>query len=417
MVTTAESLAQLLSPNGLALLGSHSPDEASDDAAASKLTLELRKAGHPAQLVSAVVSQLSLRYRARAKFGEFADSMFFTRAGLEQATRLKVAARHAQRFPAAGVTSVFDLGCGLGSDAMALSAAGCSVTAVEADEATAALTTLNLIPFPESSVQHGFAEDVHLPQGAGVWLDPARRDETSSGTRRIFDPEAFSPPLSFVLDVAREHPVGVKLGPGLPHDAVPGNAEAVWLSEAGDVVEAVLYFGALRRPQVRRAAVVVTDQGAAELTSGTGFPGVDPEAASLGPGVPLSEYLLEPDGAVIRAGLVADLALHVGAEPLDPHLAYLTSPSPVSTPLARCFRVVGTHPIKVKHLKAWARETKVSTLTIKKRGVDVVPETLRREILAGSKLKRNQGRAATLVLARIGDDHVAIEVDEVTTPS
>jgi hypothetical protein len=111
---------------------------------------------------------------------------------------------------------------------------------------------------------------------------------------------------------------------------------------------------------------------------------------------------------------VADLAEQVGAQPLDPHLAYLTAAEPVATPFARCFKVLATHPIKVKHLRAWARETKVGTLTIKKRGVDIAPERLRREVLAGSKLKRNQGRSATLVLARIGEQHVAIEVEEVT---
>lgn len=414
MVTSADSLAQLLTPEGLALLGSHSPDEAADDASASTLTLRLRKEGQAADLVSAVVTQLALRHRARAKFGEFADSMFFTRAGLEQATRLPVAARHAQRFRVAGVEQVFDLGCGVGADSMALAAVGCTVTAVEADEATAALATLNLTPFSDASVVHGLAEDADIPQGAGVWLDPARRDETTSGTRRIFDPEAFSPPLSFVSDLALRHPVGVKLGPGLPHDSVPEAAEAVWLSDGGDVVEAALYFGALRRPDVKRAAMVVTGDGAVELTSGTGFPGLDDAAAVLGAGAPLGDFLLEPDGAVIRAGLVADLAQQIGARSLDPHLAYLTSDAAVSTPFARCFRVLGTHPIKVKHLKAWARDTAVSTLNIKKRGVNVVPEQLRRDILAGSKLKRNQGRAATLVLARIGEGHVAIEVDEVT---
>jgi SAM-dependent methyltransferase len=360
------------------------------------------------------VTQLELRFRARTKFREFSESMFFTRAGLEQATRLHVAARHAQRFQASAVERVVDLGCGIGADSMAFAALGLEVTAVEADEATAALATLNLTPFPNARVVHARAQEADLPEGAGVWLDPARRDESSSGTRRIFDPEAFSPPLSFVRELAASRPVGVKRGPGLPHDAVPEDAEAVWLSDRGDVVEATLYFGVLRRPGVRRAAVVVTESGAAELTSATGFPGHDDAAAVLGAGVPLSSYLLEPDGAVIRAGLVADLAASIGAEPLDPHLAYLTGTAPVETPFARCFRVLGTHPLKVKPLRAWAQQTGVSALTIKKRGVDVVPERLRRDILAGSRLKRNQGRTATLVLARIGEKHVAIEVDEVT---
>lgn len=417
MATGSDSLAPVLSPEAISLLSSLTPDQAADDAAASALTLELRKQGHRADVVSAVVTQLNLRHRARAKFGTDADRLFLTRPGLEQATRAPVATLHAQRFQASGIRRVVDLGCGIGADSMALAALGLQVTGVEADEVTAALARLNLTPFPNASVVHAWAQETDLPDGAGVWLDPARRDETTSGTRRIFDPESFSPPLSFVRSLAASRPVGVKLGPGLPHEEVPDDAEAVWLSDRGDVVEAVLYFGALRRSGVRRAAVVVTGSGVAELTSAAGFPGHDDAAATLGDGVPLGTHLLEPDGAVIRAGLVADLAATLGAEPLDPHLAYLTSEEPVDSPFARCFRVLGTHPIKLKHLRAWARETRVGTLTVKKRGVDVVPEKLRRDILAGSKLKRNQGRAATLVLARIGETHVAIEVEDVPETS
>ena len=55
-----------------------------------------------------------LREQAVAKFGPFAAHMVFTRAGLEQATRMNVAALHAGRFAGAGIRSVADLGCGLG---------------------------------------------------------------------------------------------------------------------------------------------------------------------------------------------------------------------------------------------------------------------------------------------------------------
>ena len=74
--------------------------------------------------------------------------MIFTPDGLEQATRLEVAAQHAQRFRAAGVRHVLDLGCGIGADAMALAGLDLQVTAVDADELTAAIAGVNLRHWP-----------------------------------------------------------------------------------------------------------------------------------------------------------------------------------------------------------------------------------------------------------------------------
>ena len=92
----------------------------------------------------------------------------------------------------------------------------------------------------------------------GVWLDPARRTTSTSGTKRIWDPEDFSPPLSFVESLAGSgRAVGVKMGPGMPHDSVPADCEAQWVSVGGDVTEVALWFNAVRRPGVRRAALVL----------------------------------------------------------------------------------------------------------------------------------------------------------------
>src|SRR5699024_11708899 len=100
------------------------------------------------------------------------------------------------------------------------------------------------------------------------WLDPARRMTRSQGTVRIFHPEAFSPPLSFVESLADAgHAVGVKLGPALAHNVIPDNAEAQCVSLHGSVVEAVLCFNMVQRSEDRRAALVITPSGAAELTS------------------------------------------------------------------------------------------------------------------------------------------------------
>ena len=409
-----DQIAPLLTPEGWELLASLGPYREDHS---FELNATLRKAGHSPALVAAVLTQSRLRTKAEAKFGEFARQMLFTQAGLEQATRLNVAARHAQRFAQAGVSHVADLGCGLAADSLALASLDIKVTAVEMDETTAACATMNLIPFPNATVVHADATAVELDGIDGVWLDPARRVTSTSGTRRIWDPEAFSPPLSFVEELAASgRAVGVKMGPGMPHDSVPAGCEAQWVSVAGDVTEVALWFNAVRRPGVRRAALVLGTLGAAELTSGEDF-GAGPTA----PVGPVEGYLYEPDGAVIRAGLVADVALELGGHLVDEHIAYICAPELLDTPFARAYKVLDVMPYNVKALKAWVKQEGISVLDIKKRGTAVTPEELRKQLLPGGKgggkgkgpAGTKAGKTATLVLTRIGEDRVAIVVEPV----
>ncbi|GAA1809655.1 THUMP-like domain-containing protein [Nesterenkonia flava] len=427
------SLAPVLSPEAWELLNSL-PEY--DDAASSSLNLRLRKDGWPPEVVAAVLTQLRLRRAARGKFGEFAERMLLTDHGLQQSTRLPVAARHARRFVSAAVEHVVDLGCGLGGDALAMASAGLQVTAVEADETTAAAATINLRAFPEASVVHSRAEEYtagldwfarppaegpDMPPrwtGPGLWLDPARRDERS----RIWDPEAFSPPLSFVTELAATGaPMGVKLGPGMPHELIPADCEAEWVSIDGELVEVVLWFNALARPGVRRAATVLTSSRedplrvtAAELTSSDDFgQGLHPDpAGSAG----LRGVLHEPDPAVIRAGLVAELCAQLEGRMLDEHIAYLCTddaPSPAHPPFSRAYRVLEVMDFNPKRLKRWLQDQEVTSLEIKKRGVDVVPETLRRQLLGSPKKPRagSPKKHATLVLTRVGDERLAAVVE------
>ncbi|MFC8040835.1 SAM-dependent methyltransferase [Paenarthrobacter sp. NPDC057355] len=402
-----EQIAPLLTTEGWELLASLGPYREAD---AFSTNAELRKAGHSPELVAAVLTQSRLRTRAEAKFGEFARQMLFTQAGLEQATRLNVAARHAERFAQAGISHVADLGCGLGADSMAMASMDIAVTAVEMDETTAACAMINLMPFPHARVVHTDAESVYLEGIDGVWLDPARRTTSTSGTKRIWDPEAFSPPLSFVERLAATgRAVGVKMGPGIPHDSVPSDCEVQWVSVGGDVTEATLWFNAVARPGVRRAALVLGSQGAAEITSGEDFDGGP--VAAVGP---VEGFLYEPDGAVIRAGLVADVAERLGGHLVDEHIAYICAPEPHDTPFARAYKVLEVMPFNVKALKAWVKSNGITVLDIKKRGTAVTPEELRKQLLPGKPAKGKDAKTATLVLTRIGEERVAVVVEPVT---
>ncbi|WP_226966246.1 class I SAM-dependent methyltransferase [Tessaracoccus defluvii] len=164
------------------------------------------------------LAQAALRRSAAGRFAR-ADEMLFTRAGLEQATREPVARWRAARFVAAGVTQVWDLGCGIGLDSMAFAEAGLRVVAVEADGETAAVAAHNLaLVDGDAEVRVGFAEEAAVPPGAAVFLDPARR--TAKG--RTWNVADFTPPWDFVLGhLASERFVAVKLGPGLPKELIP----------------------------------------------------------------------------------------------------------------------------------------------------------------------------------------------------
>jgi SAM-dependent methyltransferase len=373
-------LALLLTPEGRALL-----DEVRGTVPADELAVATRlRREHPAELVSAALGQARLRQRAAAKFGaEDAGRMFFTPNGVEQSTRASVATYRAERLRALGVTSVADLCCGIGGDAIAIARAGIRVLAVDRDPVTAraaranaeALGLADLVEVREADVT-----EVDTASYDAVFVDPARR----GGRGRIFDPEAYSPPLSWAVRAALRAPhAALKVAPGIPHEAVPAEAEAEWISDGGDVKEAVLWFGTA--PGAVRATLL---PGPRTLL-GRGLP--DPQVR------PVGRYLYEPDGAVIRAHLVAEVAEELDGGLVDATIAYVTSDAPHSTSYASGYEITDRLPFNVKKLRALLREREVGVLTVKKRGSAVEPEELRRKALP----KAHGPNAVTVFLTRV----------------
>ena len=392
-------LRELLTPEGVALLDSLPAYTSSTDVL--KIVASLRKDGNSPSLVATVLTQAKLRGKAVAKFGDFAQRMLFTEAGLEQATRLPVAALHAGRYVRAGLTSVADLGCGIGADALAFAGAGMNVYAVDADEVTAAITTYNLSPFPEARVIHGTAEETDLSDVDSVYLDPARRTSGHTNTSRLAHSEDYSPSLDFAFGLAEKLPTGIKLGPGFDRDLIPDTCEAQWISVGGDVVEVGLWFGSLGREGITRAALVMDANGLHELTSAADS--ADAEVGELG------KFIYEPDGAVIRARLIGDLARNIGAHMLDEHIAYMSSDVVVRTPFASTFEVVQEFALDVKMLAKELKARGIGTLEIKKRGVDIDPAEFRKRLSLAGK------NSATLFLTRLGERRVAILAQRVTS--
>lgn len=369
----------------------------------------LRKEGFSAEVTAALLTQARLREEAGPKFGPFANEMLFTRDGLAQATRLAVAGHHARRLLGDGdePVKIADLGCGIGADAMAFAGMGAEVTAIDADEVTAAIASFNLRHLPNATVSHARAEDVDTDGFDALWSDPARRTigkgNSRGSTARIIDPEEFSPSLSWVLDTARAaKSAGIKLGPALDHDLIPDDAEAQWVSHSGEVVEVCLYLGEARsRPG--RNALILGERSL--LVHEDDVPSDDePRIGDLG------DYLLEPDGAIVRAGLVTALCGPLKARRLHPTIAYLTTDEEPTGPAAngvKTYRIRDVLPAKIPSLRKELVSRGIGSVVIKKRGADIVPDQVRRQ------LKLPKGDKATLIFTRLGDRHIVFLTEPV----
>ncbi|RYJ24990.1 hypothetical protein CU044_4901 [Streptomyces sp. L-9-10] len=398
-------LAPLLSAEGQALLAElRDHDPAQELALATRLRRE-----HPAELVSAALAQARLRQRAVAKFGaEDAYRMYFTPNGVEQATRGSVAAHRAARFRAlAPGARVTDLCCGIGGDAIELARAGLAVTGVDLDPLTCEIALTNvrtLVPDgPPVAVTRADVLEYDTTGAGALFIDPARR----GGRGRIFDPEAYSPPLSWAVDAVRGTGAGaVKIAPGIPHELIPDDFEAEWISDGGDVKEAVLWH---RREAERGRGDANRDDGDGvgrggqeSVVPGTRRATLLPSGATLiGRGLPdpavrpVGRFLYEPDGAVIRAHLVAEVAEDLDGGLIDETIAYITADEPRPTAFATAYEITDQLPFGLKKLKALLREREVGVLTVKKRGSAVEPEELRR------RLKLRGPHATTVFLTRV----------------
>ena len=378
----------LLTDDGQALLASATTALA-DGGDELAVQTDLRRGASP-EHVAVALSQVELRRRAEPKFGDLAPRMYFTPDGLEQATRLTVARHRAGRMRAASATTLIDLGCGIGGDLVAASAVGITVAGVDLDPVRVAVAEANLAALGlPGAVTVADATTLDTSPFDAAYADPARR----SARGRTFSPDGWTPPWSFVEQLLRRDAC-VKVAPGIPHALVPDGVEAEWVSDRGEVKEAALWSG--RLASAERRATVIAHGGLATLTE-EDDPGADVRA--------VGDFLYEPDGAVIRAGLVTAVAAGVGGGLLDAKIAYVTGDEAFRTPFARGYRVLEPLPYREKQLKAALRERGIGSLTIKKRGVSVVPDELRQ------RLALRGDATATIVLTRVDGHGTALLVE------
>ena len=182
--------------------------------------------------------------------------------------------------------------------------------------------------------------------------------------------------------------MAIKCAPGIDFTGWDGLVSLV--SVDGGVKEACLYSPALA-DGFHREAVIIRD-GTMDILTDRDDPGADTPVGEPG------TYIIDPDGAVIRAGLVHHYAHRENLWFLDERIAYLTGdriPAGMSG-----FPYIETVPLK--KLRSVLRDHDCGSVEILVRGVDVDPDRLRQKLrLAGS-------RPMAVVCTRIGRSGVAL---------
>ncbi|MBW0273023.1 SAM-dependent methyltransferase [Nocardia sp. MH4] len=355
---------------------------------------------------AALIETVRLRRKAAVKLPAAADWLF-TDDALQQATPALVARHRAARL--AG-RAVHDVTCSIGAELAELSAVCPAVIGSDLDDVRLAMAAHNLgaVSLRATAVD---AEPPAAPDAAPgapetsstrrrnivlakadaltpttrdtvIIADPARRADG----RRTYDPAKLQPPLPDLLAAYAGRDIAVKSAPGLDFDRLGWDGEIEIVSLDGAVREACLWSPGLTEPGITRRATVLDSRGGA-TTLTDADPDDIPERA---PG----EWIVDPDGAIVRAGLVRHYAAKHVLWQLDPQIAYLTGDT-VPAGL-RGFRIEDRFELREKTLRQELSRRDCGSLEILVRGIDLDPDALRK------KLKPRGSVPYTLVVTRIG---------------
>jgi SAM-dependent methyltransferase len=371
---------------------------AADEKSLVRTTLSLRKDLGTTR-THLVVAQAELRRRASVKFPN-ARRMFFTRQLLEQATDAQVASYKAQRWLA--LERVADLCCGIGGDLMALAHRG-PVVGVDRDPVAVVLAAANcrLAGLAGVEVRREEVCDQNVADYAAWHMDPDRRVEGKRRTRV----ECHDPDLDAIERLlARNEHAAVKLAPAarLPERWIEA-AELEWIGNRGECRQQMVWFQRLARQPGKRSATVFV-AGATDPRTIHGDPGLDPDVAES-----LGRYVFEPHAAVLAADLTGVLAEQHVLQCVSPGIPYLTGDRIVTDMALTCFEVLEVLPLDPKHLREAIRQRAIGHLEVKKRGVKIDPDEVRRQI---NPRGDNQ---ATLIIAPIKKKVAAILAQRVSS--
>ncbi|MCA2264076.1 class I SAM-dependent methyltransferase [Mycobacterium marseillense] len=376
---SADDVGYLRSHAGAAALAAVAELELTDATRVADIAATRTRHGERAAVL---VETVLLRRRAAEKLsglGFAVSDWLFTDEALQQATAAPVALHRAGRLAEGGAdVVVHDATCSIGTELAALRGRGITAVGSDLDAVRLAMARHNLGPagLCRADALHPVTRDAVLV------VDPARRAE---GRRRLRIDD-YQPGLPALLEAYRGRDFAVKCAPGIDFDEVRRlgfNGEIEVTSYRGSVREACLWSAGLARSGVTRRASV--------LDRGEQVTDADPDDCGVRP---VGRWIVDPDGAVVRAGLVRHYGARHGLWQLDPDIAYLSGdrlPAGV-----RGFEVIEEFVFDERRLRQALGALDCGSLEVLVRGVRVDPDALRK------RMRLRGSRALSVVIARIG---------------
>ncbi len=347
-----------------------------------------------AEIRGKVLDYIALVPRYQKKF-RTESFLACDRLALEQSTAADIGIYKAKLFPTSG--SIDDLCCGMGGDSFFLS----KETEVHGYDLSPERVSMYRFNTKAMGVERkAEIADVRTIKSRGEYftIDSARRKILGDNQRNFSE---LAPAFSEILEIAKRYRGGMaKLPPGYPTDEFPPDTEIAYLGSRSDCRECIVFFGEMaRHPGRVRSVAIGEDDAPREWLSETPLS----EISELPTG-PLENFLAEPIPVLVRSHLFSMVARKISksANLLSPGIAYVTSASPLDASAFRNYRVLGSVPLSTSKVKALLKAHDIGKLTLKKRGVEIVPEAEIR------RLSPRGSREGVLFYTRINGDKTAI---------
>lgn len=330
------------------------------------------------------------KYRKKFRTEKF---LACDRLALEQSTAADIGLYKAKLFPANA--SIDDLCCGMGGDSFFLSpdslVRGVDLSTDRIEMYRHNMKALGL------SFQATVADIRTLGSRSEFFtIDPARRETLGDNQRQFSE---LTPALAEVCEIAKLYRGGMaKLPPGYPIEEIPGGTEILYLGSRSDCRECLVLFGSLAQNPDTVCAVAIDSEDKPHIWNAPR--GCEPELPTGAP----ARYLAEPLPVLVRSHLfpTASLKQNPDSRLISPGIAYVTSESPFDSQAFRNFEILGMAPIATGKVRKLLKEHDIGKLTLKKRGVEIVPE---KEI---QRLAPRGTREATLFYTRVLGEKTAI---------
>jgi len=314
---------------------------------------------------SALIHYLEILPKIREKFRlPSGVDLICDRLAFEQATAKDISEYKAKLWQSGA--EIADLCCGMGGDSFWLPP---SVSACGAD-----IAPERVLMFNENMKRLGLRHRAVLQnalefKGRDFFcIDPARRG-------------GLSPNFESILELSKKFCGGmIKLPPAFPENEIPKESDILYLGNENDCRECLMLSGVFGKGMIRAVATGKNETLEWQCEKNE-LQSINLEVKNLG------SFILEPNPVLVRSHLFLSEAKKFGFWQIDSTLAYLSCENlpPVHSGF-NSYKVVEQSSLSTNNVKAMLKKYDAGKITLKKRGVEVVPEAeIRRLAPKGEK--------------------------------